>query len=167
MKAFSRNKIIATRLDSREHEIIEILSKQYFKGGVSDLIKAAALNYVPRTSYCFGTKIDPLKVFLIDQLVEIGRKTIDPIQVIVFGSQGRGNFNKDSDVDMVFVVDDSEVSSNSRLASKIGVEEIKQKIKDPVDILVRKKSEIYGAEYQNKELVKNIRRDGVIVYEKI
>ena len=166
MKSARRTKIVATRVDDHEHSKIVSLANRYFKGGVSDFLKSAALSYIPSTSYCYGTKIDPVKAFLVDQLVEIGKKTIDPVEVIVFGSQARGDFSQNSDLDILFVVSDKETSNNMRLASKIGMEELRQKIKEPVDVLVRKKFEIYGEQYQGKALVKNIREDGIVVYEK-
>ena len=167
MKAESKNKTVATRVSIDEHERIMALAKRYFDGGISELIKAAVLSYIPPTSYCYGTKIDPLKVTLVDQLVEIGKKTIDPIQVIVFGSQARGDFTPDSDLDIIFIVSDKETIQNTRLAAKIGVEELRQKIKDPVDVLVRKKSQVYGEEYKDKELIRNIRKEGVSIYERL
>jgi predicted nucleotidyltransferase len=100
---------------------------------------------------------------LIDYIVEKIVREIQPEKIILYGSYARGDFHKDSDVDL-FIIKDSEGASrmmerkvdglfNGRLFS--------------LDIRVRKPSEVaWNFRAQNPFYLFHIFKDGKVLYDK-
>lgn len=99
----------------------------------------------------------------IDQIKKRTIKQIDLDKIILFGSYARGDYNSDSDIDIVFIIDDK--SENKR--------NIKHKIdnilKDrflPIDIIIYTKDEFRNKENIVGTLPYTIIREGEILYDK-
>jgi predicted nucleotidyltransferase len=100
---------------------------------------------------------------LIDYMVAKIVREIQPEKIILYGSYARGDFHKDSDIDL-FIIKDSEGPSrmmerrvdglfNGRLFS--------------LDIRVRKPSEVaWNFRAQNPFYLYHIFKDGKVLYEK-
>jgi predicted nucleotidyltransferase len=106
-------------------------------------------------------KITPKLVqYIVDKIV----REIRPKKIILFGSYARGDFSKDSDLDLFIVVEEGEESSRS----------IRRKIdallwgrRFPVDLVVRKEKEIErNFRARNPFYIHHIFKDGKVLYEK-
>lgn len=106
-------------------------------------------------------KITPKLVqYIVDKIV----REIQPIKIILFGSYARGDFSRDSDLDLFIVVEYGRESS--RL--------IRRKInallwgrRFPVDLVVRKEKEIErNLKAKNPFYIHHIFKDGKVLYEK-
>jgi len=106
---------------------------------------------------------------LIDEMTE-RLKELKPYKVILFGSYANGTATKDSDLDVLVVLDSDDYAKtfkeqNERyLLASNAVREINYKI--PMDILVYSKAEYNDISEQNTLFFREIRNTGKILYEK-
>jgi predicted nucleotidyltransferase len=106
---------------------------------------------------------------LIDEMTE-RLKELKPYKVILFGSYARGTATKDSDLDVLVVLDSNEVArsfkeQNARyLLASNAVREVNYKV--PMDILVYSKTEYDYLNEQNTYFFREIKNTGKILYEK-
>ena len=109
----------------------------------------------------FNTMIDDM-VFLL--------KPSDPHKIILFGSHANGDPNKNSDVDIMVILDNNHVSKTytERLNKKIYIRnlllEINRKI--PLDILVYSKEEFNMLKNYGNHFIEEIEKTGKVIYEK-
>lgn len=100
---------------------------------------------------------------LIDYIVEKIVREIQPEKIILYGSYARGDFHKDSDVDL-FIIKDSEESSRM-LRRK--VEALLRGRRFPLDLRVRKSSEAeWNFRAQNPFYLYHIFKEGKVLYDK-
>ena len=100
---------------------------------------------------------------LIDYIVEKIVREIKPEKIILFGSYARGDFNRDSDLDLFIVKDDEESSRVIRRK----VDTLLRGRKFAVDLLVRKSEEVeWNFKAQNPFYLYHIFKDGKVLYEK-
>ena len=109
----------------------------------------------------FDTVLDNL-VFLL--------KPSNPYKIILFGSHVTGNSNRNSDIDIMVILDNDHVSKTytERLNKKIYIRnlvlEINRKI--PIDILAYSKEELNILKNNGNYLINEIEKTGKIIYEK-
>jgi predicted nucleotidyltransferase len=106
-------------------------------------------------------KITPKLVqYIVDKIV----REIQPIKIILFGSYARGDFSRDSDLDLFVVVENSEESS--RLLRR-KIDALLWGRRFPIDLIVRNEKEVernYRA--KNPFYIHHIFKDGKVLYEK-
>ena len=106
---------------------------------------------------------------VLDNLV-VSLKPSDPYKVILFGSYAHGNPNRNSDIDLMIILDNNHVSKTyqERLNKKIFIRnlvlEINRKI--PLDILVYSKEELSLIKKHGNYFIDEIEKTGKIIYEK-
>ena len=97
-------------------------------------------------------------------------KPSDPYKIVLFGSHANGNSNKHSDIDLMIILDNYEVSKTyeERLRKKISIRnlvlEINRKI--PLDILVYSREEFNIVKSYNNYFFDEIEKTGKVIYEK-
>ena len=100
---------------------------------------------------------------LIDYIVKKIVKAIDPKKIILFGSYARGDYKKDSDLDL-FIIKDGD--HNSRMMRR-KVDSLLGDRKFPVDLFVRKTEEVKRRfEIGDHFYLYHIFKDGKVLYEK-
>jgi predicted nucleotidyltransferase len=114
-------------------------------------------------------KIDPklqtekITPELIDYIVERIVREIQPEKIILYGSYARGDYHKDSDLDL-FIIKDSE--EPSRMVRR-KVDELLRGRRFPVDIRVRKPAEVeWNFRAKNPFYIYHIFGQGKVLYEK-
>jgi len=106
---------------------------------------------------------------VLDKLV-FSLKASDPYKIILFGSYAKGNPDKNSDMDLMVVLDNNHVSKtyeerlNKKLFIRNLVVEINRKI--PLDILVYSKEEFALIKKSGNYLIDEIEKTGKTIYEK-
>ncbi len=106
------------------------------------------------------SKITPI---LIDYIVKKIVKAIDPEKIILFGSYARGDYKKDSDLDL-FIIKDGD--HNSRMMRR-KVDSLLGDRKFPVDLFVRKSEEVeWNFRAKNPFYIYHIFKDGKVLYDK-
>lgn len=100
---------------------------------------------------------------LINYIVKKIVQEIQPEKIILFGSYARGDFERDSDLDL-FIIKDSEESSR-RMRRK--VDALLWGRRFPVDLIVRKPKEVeWNFRAKNPFYLYHIFKDGKVLYEK-
>jgi predicted nucleotidyltransferase len=106
---------------------------------------------------------------LLENLIAL-LKPCDPYKIILFGSYAQGRSGKDSDIDLMIILDNNNVAKTyqERLNKKIFIRnlvlEINRKI--PLDILVYSKEELSLIKKHGNYFIDEIERTGKIIYEK-
>lgn len=88
-------------------------------------------------------------------------KDLDFSQIILFGSYARGDFNFDSDIDLLFVVKNT-IDSVREIKYKI--EKILDDRKYPLDILIYKEEDLNEEKNIVGSLLYNVMKEGKVVY---
>ena len=97
-------------------------------------------------------------------------KASDPYKIILFGSYAKGNPDKNSDMDLMVVLDNRHVSKTyeERLHKKLFIRNLVVEInrKVPLDILVYSKEELNLMKKAGNYMIDEIEKTGKIIYEK-
>ncbi|UCH93689.1 MAG: nucleotidyltransferase domain-containing protein [Candidatus Aminicenantes bacterium] len=106
-------------------------------------------------------KITPKLVqYIVDKIVQ----EIQPEKIILFGSYARGDFSRDSDLDLFIVVADGKESS--RLLRR-KIDALLWGRRFPVDLVVRSEKEIRrNLKAKNPFYIHHIFKHGKVLYEK-
>ncbi len=84
-----------------------------------------------------------------------------PERIILFGSHAWGHPNKDSDVDLLVVVSESDLSAPRRAARAYGC---LREVPIPLDILVRTREEVERTRHVPASLIHEILERGQVLY---
>ena len=100
---------------------------------------------------------------LISYIIDKIAREIQPEKIILFGSYARGDFNRDSDLDLLIIKDDKESSRETRRK----IDALLRGRKFSVDLLVRKPAEVeWNLKAENPFYLHHIFKDGKVLYEK-
>ena len=100
---------------------------------------------------------------LIDYIVKKIVKAIDPKKIILFGSYARGDYKKDSDLDL-FIIKDGD--HNSRMMRR-KIDGLLWGREFSLDLFVRKTEEVdWNFRAKNPFYIYHIFKDGKVLYEK-
>ena len=106
---------------------------------------------------------------VIDELVLL-LKPSDPYRIILFGSHATGNQDINSDIDIMVILDNNDVSKTytERLNKKAYIRNLLLTInrKIPLDILVYSKEELNLIKNYGNYFIDEIEKTGKIIYEK-
>jgi predicted nucleotidyltransferase len=109
-------------------------------------------------------KTEKVTPALIEYIVNKIAREIQPEKIILFGSYARGDFEKNSDLDLFIVVKD-DVESSRLIRRK--VDALLWGRRFPVDVIVRKEEDIqWNFRAKNPFYVHGIFKDGKVLYEK-
>jgi predicted nucleotidyltransferase len=97
-------------------------------------------------------------------------KSSDPYKIVLFGSYARGNPREDSDIDIMVILDNNDVSKTykERLNKYLSVQRLVREInyKFALDILVYSKEEFKLVKDYGNYLIDEIEKTGKTIYEK-
>ena len=106
---------------------------------------------------------------VVEDLIDL-LKPSDPYKIILFGSHAAGNPNKDSDIDIMVILDNNDVSKTytERLNKKIFIRTLLLDINRniPLDILVYSKEELKIIKNYGNYFIDEIEKNGKVIYEK-
>jgi len=92
------------------------------------------------------------------------------MKIILFGSYANGNFSEDSDIDLIVILDSSEIAKNyeekmkNKLLVRKSIYELSKKI--PIDLVVYTKTEYDIIANNENSFYNEIVNSGKILYEK-
>jgi predicted nucleotidyltransferase len=106
---------------------------------------------------------------VLDNLVN-SLKPSDPYKIILFGSYANGIPNEHSDIDIMVILDNYNVSKTyeERLNKRISIRELVLEInrKVPLDILVYSREELKIVKNYGNYFIDEIEKTGKVIYEK-
>lgn len=97
-------------------------------------------------------------------------KQINPVKIILFGSYANGRFTKDSDIDLIVILDSSEIAKNyeekmkNKLMVRRSIYELSKKV--AIDLIVYTKAEYEIISSNENSFYNEIKNTGKILYEK-
>ena len=103
---------------------------------------------------------------LVDSLRSAVLKQLNPLLVVLFGSQAKGTANGDSDIDLL-VIDDRPFSASRSRRRMIG--DIRRSIhagRYPVDVLLFDVAELGRWRETTNHVIARALREGVVLYER-
>ena len=102
----------------------------------------------------------------IDRMVRAIVDEVDPEQVILFGSRGRGDERRDSDVDLVVVEAEPFGPERSRHKEMVRLYHVLAGFPIPADVLVYSRDDVdYWRDSLNHVLARAL-REGKVLYER-
>ena len=102
----------------------------------------------------------------MDSLRSAVLRQLDPLLVVLFGSQAKGTANGDSDIDLL-VIDDRPFSASRSRRRMIG--DIRRSIhagRYPVDVLLFDEAELGRWRETTNHVIARALREGVVLYER-
>ena len=103
---------------------------------------------------------------LVDDMVQAIVDEVDPEQVILFGSRGRGDERQDSDVDLVVVEADPFGPKRSRHKEMVRLYHAVAGFPVAADVLVYSRDDVdYWRDFLNDVLARAL-REGKVLYER-
>lgn len=102
----------------------------------------------------------------LTEIVDTIVNTVDPEQIILFGSRGRGEHRTDSDVDLLIVERYPFHSGRSRWEEMKRVRRALSKFHVAKDILVYSKDEMDKWRHSTNHIIATSLHEGKIVYER-
>ncbi len=111
-------------------------------------------------------RIGNLDAGLLESIREAVLRQVNPLLVVLFGSQAKGTANIDSDIDLL-VIDDRPFSADRSRRRIIG--DIRRSIpadRHPVDVLLFDASELRRWRETTNHVIARALREGVVLYER-
>ncbi len=125
---------------------------------------AKFINSYKTTSYknCSQCCIDDMLAEMVKAIVD----EVDPVQIILFGSQAKGNAKPDSDVDLLVVEEQPFGPQRSRYKEIKRIRRSLSSYRVPKDILVYSQSEVDTWRNSINHIIARSLREGRVIYER-
>jgi predicted nucleotidyltransferase len=97
-------------------------------------------------------------------------KVSDPYKIILFGSYATGKETENSDIDLMVILDNNDISKTykERQTKKLYIRKLVREInyRNALDILVYSKEELKNIKEYGNYFIDEIERTGKVIYEK-
>jgi predicted nucleotidyltransferase len=98
-------------------------------------------------------------------------KVSDPYKIILFGSYANGSSTENSDIDLMIILDNNDISKTyeERQRKKLYIRKLIREInyKMALDILVYSKEELKKIKEYGNYFIEEIEKTGRVIYEKV
>lgn len=111
--------------------------------------------------YIKGMNYDKSKTSELNQVLEMIVEIFDPSQIVLFGSQARGDFREDSDFDLL-IVD----SAKPVHVGDLKIATVKARVKLVYEAIKTTSSEIEKYKNSPNHLLAKAMKEGVVLYER-
>jgi uncharacterized protein len=108
----------------------------------------------------------PATDMLIQEMARAIVREVNPRKVILFGSYGKGNPGRDSDVDLLIIQDKPFGKDRSRFREISKVRRVLSQFRVPKDILVYSSDEVAKWENSMNHILAHCLREGRVLYER-
>lgn len=107
-----------------------------------------------------------LKASVADSLRTAVLEQIDPLLVVLFGSQARGTATSDSDIDLLVIDDEAFSASRSRRRIIGDIRRGLRGSEQPVDVLLFNSGEMKRWRGTTNHVIARALREGIVLYER-
>ena len=104
-----------------------------------------------------------IKIPFLDQIVDIIISVIDPDKIILFGSYARGDYRKNSDIDILILK--RGLKNEREITNNLYMNFFNNKISIPVDIIAVDYDKYNNLNNDIGYIYKTIKQEGEILYE--
>ena len=113
-----------------------------------------------------GQMPTPVNDILLQEMTKIIVDTVDPQQVILFGSYARGTANAGSDIDFMIVADQAFTAGHSRRQEMARLWRRLARFMMPKDILIYSRDEVERWRHTKNHVIAHAFREGKLLYER-
>ena len=99
----------------------------------------------------------------IDQIIDIIVSTVVPDKIILFGSYARGDYEKNSDIDILILK--KGLKNEREITYRLYVDFFNKKISTPVDLIAMDYDKYNKLNNDIGYIYKTIKREGKVIYE--
>jgi predicted nucleotidyltransferase len=103
---------------------------------------------------------------LLDEMVRVIVREIDPEQVYLFGSRARGDARADSDVDLLVVEQEPPSNPGSCWGKRVRLSHLLAQFRVSTDVLVYSHAEVERWRASTNHVVARALREGKLLYER-
>jgi predicted nucleotidyltransferase len=103
---------------------------------------------------------------ILDEMVQIIVRELDPEQVYLFGSRARGNARPDSDVDLLIVEQEPPSRPGSRWGKMVQLSKLLGRFHVSNDVLIYSRPEVEKWRPSTNHVVARALREGKLLYER-
>ena len=103
---------------------------------------------------------------ILDEMVQVIVREIDPERVYLFGSRARGNARPDSDVDLLIVETEPPSHPGSRWGKLVRLSQLLGRFRVPNDVLIYSRPEVERWRTSINHVVARALREGKLLYER-
>ena len=103
------------------------------------------------------------KTPFINQIVSTIVSTVEPDKIILFGSYARGDYKKDSDIDILILK--KGLKNEREITNNLYREFFNQKIAIPIDLIAVDYDKYYQLNKDIGYIYKTINQEGIVIYE--
>ena len=103
------------------------------------------------------------KIPFLDQIVNIIISAVDPDKIILFGSYARGDYRKNSDIDILILK--KGLKNGREITNGLYMDFFNKKISAPVDIIAIDYDKYNNLNNDIGYIYKTIKQEGKILYE--
>jgi predicted nucleotidyltransferase len=97
----------------------------------------------------------------VPTMVDVIAKRFEPLRIVLFGSQARGDERPDSDVDLMIVMPDGTDRRKTAVAIRVALWDIRA----PKDVVVVTKSDVEWSRDMPGSIIRHALEEGMVVYE--
>ena len=112
------------------------------------------------------TRIDKTNDPVIQDILKAILESVDPEQVILFGSAARGELGPDSDVDLIVVEKESSFQGGSRWAESSKIRRALWGIAVPIDVLLFTPEGVEKWKDSTNHVIARSMREGRVLYDR-
>lgn len=102
----------------------------------------------------------------LNNIVQAILSVMSPEKIIMFGSRARGDFQDDSDLDLMIIDSHSFGKERSRFQERIKIRKALEQIRIAKDILLYDKNEVEYWKDSINHIIANCLREGKVLYER-
>jgi len=103
------------------------------------------------------------KIPFIEQIVNTILTTVEPEKIILFGSYARGDYKKNSDIDILILK--KGLKNERDVTNNLYMEFFNRKISIPIDLIAIDYDKYYQLNNDIGYIYKTINREGRVIYE--
>jgi predicted nucleotidyltransferase len=100
------------------------------------------------------------------RMVDVIVDEVDPSQIVLFGSQARGDATETSDVDVLIIVEEPFQNGRGRMEMMTRLWRALSDVRGPKDLLVYSREEVEKWKNTSNHVVARALREGEVLYER-